>query len=311
MASKRSVPSKASETPSAGKGKLTSVRSAGVTPLSKVDAPGTVTPNQPSKTLDPFSIAYEGFERSLFLGSFADAGRAPRITDVEVAVCFADLRGFTNYVHSLQKVGQDNRVQHFLREYFTIYPRAVLNAVWQLEPKDDKEPTAKIKEIRSLVVPTTYKNLGDGMMIVWELQNASDMVVQGNAARVIFQIAMFMRDYFANLTSDFGPVEMDAYSRYATDLKLGIGLAKGHAWRLEFGRQMPVDYAGSIVNLAARLQTLARPEGIVAQLGFSESLFVDLTNQQKGVIRSIPSPKGLGQEPIDIWHSTTVQLPNP
>ncbi len=252
-----------------------------------------------------------GFERSLFLKSFADAGRSPTMTDVEIAVCFSDLRGFTKYVNALQSKSLDNRVHHFLRSYFAIYPEAVLKTVWWLEPqKEDEEITADANELRRLIVPTSYKNLGDGMMIVWELQDASDGRMQGLATHQIYIIINVIRRLFSALTTQFGPVETDIYSDHVKDLKLGFGLARGHAWRLDFGSHLPRDYAGSIVNLAARLQGYARPEGIVSQLSFSEALFRALTEEDKGSIKTIRSLKGIEGQQVEVWMSDEVKLEN-
>src|SRR5947209_7471399 len=74
----------------------------------------------------PFGHVVEGYERALFLGDFIEAGRVASKADVEIAVCFADLRGFTKYVDALQSKSQDTRVQEFLGAYFQIYPKAVL-----------------------------------------------------------------------------------------------------------------------------------------------------------------------------------------
>jgi class 3 adenylate cyclase len=257
---------------------------------------------------ETFQMVVEGYERTLFLRSFADAGRAPVMSDVDVAVCFADLRGFTDYVHKLQMIGQDNRVQRFLSSYFTIYTRAILHRVWSFEPDGvDQEPSASHHELRRLLVPAFYKNLGDGMMVVWELHSASTMVIHGLATRYIVQIVNNIRRLFMRLTTQLGPVEIDSYSEHVRDLKMGFGLAKGHAWRLDFG-QGNVDYAGSILNLAARLQGMARPEGLVAQLGFSESKFLELQSDGNGSCRSILAPKGLGSARVEVYASKEVEL---
>src|SRR2546428_483375 len=68
----------------------------------------------------PFAHVVEGYERSLFLGPFLEAGRVPSVADVEIAACFADLRGFTKYVHAVQSNWQDRRVQEFLVAYFRL-----------------------------------------------------------------------------------------------------------------------------------------------------------------------------------------------
>ena len=259
---------------------------------------------------ESFGAVMRGYRRSLGLGAFADAGRAPKISDVEVVICFADLRGFTQYVHELQKNGQDNKVQNFLHAYYDVYPKAVLRAIWSFEPDYiDQEKTERDAEIQRLLIPTSYKNLGDGMMLIWELQGATRMDTQGLATRYICRIIEDVQDNFRELVSKPGDVEIDSYSRHAQNLRLGFGVAKGHAWRLDFGHHIPVDYAGSIANMASRLQGLARPEGIVAQLSFSESRFREIAGKGNGKILSIPSPKGLGVDPIDIWISKEVVLP--
>jgi class 3 adenylate cyclase len=260
------------------------------------------------KYLDNWGNVLRGYGRTMRLGVFADSGRTPKITDVEVAVCFADLRGFTKYVHALQKDGQDNRVQLFLKSYFRIYPQSVLNIMWNLEP-DGKEISAVDEELLRLIVPTSYKNLGDGMMLVWELQGASNERLMGLASRMIYSVIEEIKDQFEELSKVVGAVEIDSFSKHARELRIGFGLSRGHAWRLDFGHHLPVDYAGSIVNLAARLQGLARPSGIVAQLGFSESLFHDMQKASHGRITKIPAPKGLGKDEIDIWTSSGVRIP--
>jgi class 3 adenylate cyclase len=262
-------------------------------------------------TGDRFTIVRTGYKRALLLGSFIDAGRAPKMVDVEVAVCFADLRGFTNYVHRLQKDGQDNKVQHFLRSYFQIYPEAVLHAIWSLEPDDQSmEISESEAELRRLVVPTSYKNLGDGMMLIWELQTASTPGIQGLATRYILRLLEIVEEMFRNLTMKLTPLELDSYSEHACDLRMGFGLTRGHAWRLDFGHRSPADYAGSIVNLAARLQSIARPSGVVAQLGFSQSKFDEKVKAGEGKIQMIKSPKGLGNDPLQVWTSPGVTIPS-
>lgn len=263
------------------------------------------------RQFENFGQVMDGYERALLLKGFADSGRAPKMTDVEVAVCFADLRGFTQYVHQLQKDGQDNKVQNFLKDYFGIYPMSVLYSIWNLEPDDHEEISEIDAELRKLIVPASYKNLGDGMMIVWELQTASTTVVQGLATRYIIEIVQGNEQNFIQLTRKLGAVEIDSYSRHVSELGMGFGLTRGHAWRLEFGYHSAPDYAGSIVNLAARLQGLARPSGIVAQLGFSESIFHQFVKKKKGSIHTIDSPKGFGTDSIQIWISNKVVLAPP
>jgi hypothetical protein len=42
-------------------------------------------------------------------------------------------------------------------------------------------------------------------------------------------------------------------------------------------------------------------------LGFSESLFEKKTKDEEGSIIEIPSPRGLGEEPMNVWISKSVR----
>ena len=118
----------------------------------------------------PFDLVIEGYERALFLDHFLEAGRMPSVSDLEIAVCFADLRGFTTYVDALQSNSQDSRVHELLGSYLQIFPRAILETVYALEPRGDAQITAVDEQIRNAIVPSMFKTLGDGMLLVWELR---------------------------------------------------------------------------------------------------------------------------------------------
>ena len=247
-----------------------------------------------------FEYVVEGYERALFLGDFIEAGRVPSKADVEIAVCFADLRGFTKHVHALQSKSQDARVQEFLGAYFQVFPKAVLEAVYALEPDKGNAISAQGEQVRNIVVPSMFKNLGDGMMLVWELRG--EKAIQDAVAARILQIVTAIRKLFRRLVEHHAKIATGPYSSAIGNLRMGFGLARGRAWRLDFGRQRPVDYAGSIVNIAARLQDLARPEGIVAEVGFCDPVFRKSAGQQSRV-----ALKGI-EHPVDIWASKDVQL---
>lgn len=218
-----------------------------------------------------FEIVIEGYERALFLGHFLEAGRTPSVSHVEIAVCFADLRGFTRYVDALQAKFQDSRVHELLGSYFQIYPRAILETVYLLERQEPSQMTAMDKQIRDAIVPSMFKTLGDGMMLVWELPG--ERALQDRVSARILQVVAAIRRLFENLIEGSVKSAAKPYSDAVGELKLGFGLARGGAWRLDFGGRRPLDYAGSIVNIAARLQDLARPEGVVAEAGFCDPAF--------------------------------------
>lgn len=253
----------------------------------------------------PFKHIVTGYEKALFLGSFIDAATVAHTSNAEIAVCFADLRGFTKFVDALQTKSQDTRVHSFLRAYFGIYPKAILEMIYGLEPTESKTITAQRERVCSTLVPSMYKHLGDGMMLVWELtgDRATDDEVSGRILQTI-KIVQRRFDKFiqAQVRSAVTP-----YRTAVGNLKLGFGLARGRAWRLDFGSRGPRDYAGNIVNLAARLQDLARPEGIVAEAGFCDPLFRKLSQRLNEV-----EVKGMDDK-IEVWTSPEVVvtgLPN-
>lgn len=248
----------------------------------------------------PFEPIVEGYRRTLFLGQFAEAGRLPSIEDVDVAVCFADLRGFTKYVDAHQSSLQDSRVHQLLGGYFQLYPKAILEAVYALEPEKGKKITAQSEHVRNLIVPKMFKNLGDGMMLVWELQG--DKQVRDAVSAQILSVVAKMQRLFKHLVESEAKGATKPYSTAVASLRLGFGLARGRAWRLDFGTQRMVDYAGTIVNIAARLQDLARPEGVVAEIGFCDPVLQKSTGQRLSVhLRGIVNP-------VSVWASNEVRF---
>ena len=256
---------------------------------------------------DPWRLVRKNFDRYTSLGSFADISQPPKITDVEIAVCFADIRGFTNYCNALQQMSLDSKIQNFLRDYFQIYPTAVLLDIWQNEPDEDEELKESEALIRKLIVPTSYKNLGDGVMLVWEIPSNTSLIVQGLLMYRIHDVIMNIFNNFDEFFIKSGMIEIDSYSEYVKDLRMGFGLARGHAWKLDFGHHLKFDYAGSIVNLAARLQDQARPEGIVSQYTFSQSLFDQFIKDGYGKIQETDGIKGLSKQKIVLMTGTEIR----
>ncbi len=264
---------------------------------------------------DPWSLVERNHYRCLRLGQFFDIAYPPKVSDVEIVVCFADLRGFTAYCHALQKVSLDNRIQNFLKDYFKIYSLSVLNELWKREPSEgwtmpvDQQVsgTQLEAEIREILVPVTYKNLGDGVMLVWEVPNDASISVQGMAMHAILQIVFNIFNRFKEKFHSLSMAEVDAYSQKVTELNIGFGLARGHAWKLDFGHHMKFDYAGSIVNLAARLQDQARPEGIVCQYEFSQALFDRMIKKRVGRAQLLKTIKGIGSQKVIFLSSNDIK----
>ena len=246
--------------------------------------------------------------RCVRLGQFFDIAYPPKVTDVEVVVCFADLRGFTSYCHALQKASLDNRIQNFLKDYFSIYSLSVLEEIWRLEPDNERDGMdSTAAEIKDIVVPVTYKNLGDGVMLVWEIPPGSSKAVQGMATHSILQVVLNVYNQFVERFHELTDIDVDAYSEKVRQLRIGFGLARGHAWKLDFGHHVKPDYAGSVVNLAARLQDHARPEGIVCQYEFSQSCFEMLQKKKLGKSSTLKTIKGIGKQKVYILSPSEIK----
>ena len=138
------------------------------------------------------------------------------------------------------------------------------------------------------------------MMLVWELRG--EKAVQDAVAARILQIVAAIQKFFRRLVERQVKGATKPYSTAVSNLRMGFGLARGHAWRFDFGNQRPVDYAGTIVNIAARLQDLARPAGIVAEAGFCDPVFRKSPGQQANM-----ALKGI-ENSVDIWASKDVEL---
>jgi class 3 adenylate cyclase len=240
-----------------------------------------------------------------------DIAQSPTISDVEIAVCFFDIRGFTRYCNRLQERSLDTRIQNFLREFLAIFSLSVLETIWRIEPSDPTQQlTARTHAIRDAVVPTTYKNLGDGIMLVWELPRTATLEIQGRITHAIFYTVMYVfRRFYEQFDLNVGPVEIESFAEEVKSLKLGAGLTRGHAWKLDFGQHLKLDYAGSVVNLAARLQGRARPDGVVCQRQFSQALFDKLAREKIGTTATVKALKGLRAQPIvTLRHSDIAKL---
>ena len=195
---------------------------------------------------------------------------------------------------------QDRKIQNFLRDYFKIFNEGLVELFTNNDL--DEEVLGKIEK---QLVPTMYKNLGDGLMMVWEIPFDLDNVLQGRMTQHVMWLIQEIEQRFYYRFRDLTPVEIDAYSQAVTTLDIGFGVAKGHSWRLDFGQS--VDYAGSIINLASRLASVARPRGIIATYDVSTWMFDEMV--QDGFGRIIRLGKIKGYEPgIKVWCDKHVKI---
>ena len=176
--------------------------------------------HQFSVSLDRMEVLRKVLQFRQFLGSSFE----PAISDSEIIVCFADIRAFTSFCRSLQEEMQDRKIQNFLRTYMTIFNEGLMEYfVHNTDPTYGKVDPA-IEALSKYVVPTMYKNLGDGMMIVWEIPSALGLAEQGSLAQEIISVVLHTADRFYWHFRNLSPVELDSYSDQVEKLEIGFGV---------------------------------------------------------------------------------------
>jgi class 3 adenylate cyclase len=216
----------------------------------------------------------------------------PVVTHRDAIVAFFDIRGFTPYV----KQTEHYLVSRFLEDYFAIYPQAVRVVL------ERKDMALKGRARRVLLEPDAFKRLGDGMMLVWEFPGERYSREQRDAAVVaILDIAQTIRERFGAL------VAQDLFGEHAKDLRLGCGISRGTASRVDY-RKSGSDYVGPVVNMAARLQDKARREGMVASYDMCAEHFQRLAHGGGGVAGVRLELRDIGM--VKVFASTGVDLPS-
>lgn len=144
-----------------------------------------------------------------------------------VTVVFADVAGFTSFVER----APPEKVVAFLNELFTLLSEIVFRHGGMVD-----------------------KFLGDAVMAVFGIRrDGSDASDADHVAR-----AIAAADDMQRFVEAAAPRWR---SRFDLDVKLGIGLASGEALVGNLGSDLRVDFTaiGDIVNVAARLEGIARP----------------------------------------------------
>jgi class 3 adenylate cyclase len=125
-----------------------------------------------------------------------------------------------------------------------------------------------------------FKSTGDGLMITvhFDRDTVVDMLARSvsSAVRCVEDFPTFSRD--------------NPMITFATPTNLGIGIARGTTCCLMTDGKI-LDYSGQLMNLAARLQDLARPRGVVMDGAFGHNLLNRETQEMfipaKAYIRGI------------------------
>jgi class 3 adenylate cyclase len=188
-------------------------------------------------------------------------------TQRQIAVCIADIKGFTVFSNSAETMGS-GRIDKLLAIFFTAIDKAFRDGMRNLEGDTDFQ-----NEIRASAVPTIAKPLGDGAMIVWEFSEIyRDHDYEIGMILFIIDFVRAFQDHFYSMLNELK--SKSAYTTSFTNVNVGIGLSYGKAWKTA-GLGNSVDYVGTPVREAFRLQELAKPCGVVAKLIMRPHLFME------------------------------------
>jgi hypothetical protein len=141
------------------------------------------------------------------------------------------------------------------------------------------------------------KPTGDGLLMIFGYTEKTLPTVSEEVLSSCFNAMKDFPDMFTD----------DPMINFLTPSNLGFGIARGTACCL-FSKKETIDYSGQLLNLAARLNDLARPRGIVIDGSFIESVipasYRTQFKKKRAYIRSLAE-----ESPREILCSTDVNLP--
>jgi class 3 adenylate cyclase len=190
--------------------------------------------------LAPFFLANTTLVIMLFITlgvawGLSDASRLKTVgvtANVEVAAMFFDLRGSTQWANDAAE-----KNFHYVKFFID----------------DFREWAWREASTSAQGCPKLVKFLGDGFMYVWEIPNDA---VPDNAKSVADLACDLSTKYSSWINED----KVKRKFPWGTPIALGVGIDVGHAIRLTFESGSD-DYLGSPMNIAAKMQNLARPYG--------------------------------------------------
>ncbi len=142
------------------------------------------------------------------------------------------------------------------------------------------------------------KPTGDGMLLIFRYTEDDLHSVSEHVLSTCFAVT----EDFPSMFKDDPMINFDTPSR------VGFGISRGPSCCLFSGRTI-LDYSGQLLNLAARLNDLARPKGIVIAGSYLEDVIPSaLRNRFK---RGRVYVRGIAEEtPLDVFYSAPdVELP--
>ena len=142
-----------------------------------------------------------------------------------------------------------------------------------------------IIDLFAAIPPTFVKNLGDGHLLLWEVEEERDDGAPGLIEKVV-AAARQAQTTFAAFATAHGEAG-GALPRH-----VGVGVAVGEVSKSD-------DYYGTALNLAARLQNLSRPEGVAVDATVFEAAAARDASIREQFRHARVKLKGLGT--TNVW----------
>lgn len=196
-------------------------------------------------------------------------------------VMFADIRGFSSYMDA----NSDYAIS-----LLACFRRVLFQHL-----------SAKSLKVNENTRYTTFaKELGDGLMLMWIAEQGSITDISVEEITDLACVSQEVVKRFFELSADFAPEKYH----------VGIGIAVGSFQRLLYPDKNNAslfryrDYCGGTINMAARLESLSRPNGVTVScnalpLNKKNDIKTRLTGQEfKEVVHEI---RGIGKTRLFQW----------
>ncbi|HEX5604246.1 MAG TPA: hypothetical protein VFX63_16920 [Pyrinomonadaceae bacterium] len=207
---------------------------------------------------------------------FADALVDAQGRSEFVIVVVADIRGFSRF----STVNESPNIAMFIKRFYL----QLINQYFK---------------IANFVKPT-----GDGLLMTFRYDEANLLKI----SETVINACLTCLDEFPTICKN------DPMINFDTPQAIGFGIARGTACCLYSGDEI-LDYSGHLLNLASRLNDIARPSGIVIDGGFLESVIPEtsrsLFKEQRVFVRSIAEETSISVYYLDKYVQISAEALSP